>query len=207
MNRFFYGCAIRSRRNRHQFVPAWTTNVLSRISSKTYSHHRLDRGLRSLEQKHPNQNAFHVAIHFQSHLYNPGGRQEQEMEKGVDTLEEVFGRVVNVLIGKGRHEVVGVIVVRLVVDLDLIGETLLLGGGFEVFGEELALLVEVVSGALQRDSRIRRMSCWRTRTRVRDIRVRAHTTSIRMSRSFPVHFLSSSVASCSFHFSCWSSPK
>lgn len=72
------------------------------------------------------------------------------MEKGVDTLEEVLGRVVNMLIGKGRHEVVRVIVVRLVIDLDLIGEALLLGGGFEVFGEELALLVEVVSGALRR---------------------------------------------------------
>lgn len=117
---------------------------------------------RSLEQKHPNQNAFHVAIHFQSHLYKPSGgkeRQRKERGRGVDTLEEVLGRVPNVLIGKGRHEVVGVIVVRLVVDLDLVGEALLFRGGFEVLGEELALLVEVVAGALYREFKIRWMPC------------------------------------------------
>lgn len=40
--------------------------------------------------------------------------------KEVNTLEEILGRVLNVLVGKGRHEVVGVVIIRLVVDLDLV---------------------------------------------------------------------------------------
>lgn len=148
MSRFLYTCAIHSRHDRHQFVPAWIANIPLRIYvPKRIQITDLTAAWGSLEQKHPNQNAFRMAIHFQSHLYNPNGKRETKQE-GCNTLEEVLGRMVNMLIGKGRHEVVRVIVVRLVVDIDLVREALLLGSGFEVFGEELALLVEVVAGAL-----------------------------------------------------------
>lgn len=53
---------------------------------------------------------------------NPRRKRKTGMKgkgKKCDTLEEVLGRVVNVLVGKGCNEVVRVIVVWLVVDLDL----------------------------------------------------------------------------------------
>lgn len=63
-------------------------------------------------------------------------------------VEESLGRPLDVLIGEGRHEVVRVVVVRLVADLHA-GLTSFGGGSLEVLGEELALLVEVVAGTLE----------------------------------------------------------
>lgn len=55
--------------------------------------------------------------------------------------------MLDVVIRKGRHGVVGVVIVGLVADIQA-SETSLTSCGFEVFGEKLALFVEVVAGAL-----------------------------------------------------------
>ena len=57
--------------------------------------------------------------------------------------------MLDVVIGKSRHRIVRVVVVRLVAHLHTIHSGLL-GSGFEVLREELALLVEVVAGTLSR---------------------------------------------------------
>lgn len=61
--------------------------------------------------------------------------------------EQILGRMLDVVIGERGDEVVAVIVVLLVADFDAL-DAGFLSGLFEVFGEELALLVEVVAGAL-----------------------------------------------------------
>jgi hypothetical protein len=53
----------------------------------------------------------------------------------------------NVIIGKGRHRVVRMVIVGLVADIQS-AHPGFLGGGFEVLGEKLTLLVEVVASAL-----------------------------------------------------------
>jgi hypothetical protein len=55
--------------------------------------------------------------------------------------------VLDVVVGERCHEVVRVIVVWTVVDLHVV-ESLFASHGLEVLGEKLALLVEVVAGAL-----------------------------------------------------------
>lgn len=68
--------------------------------------------------------------------------------KGGNPLsKQKLGRMVDMVIRKSRHSVVTVIVVGLVADLDAL-DARLRGGLFEVFGEELALFVEVVAGTL-----------------------------------------------------------
>lgn len=56
--------------------------------------------------------------------------------------------MVNVIIGKGRHRVVRVVIVGLVADV-YSTQTGFLSGGFEVLGKELTLLVKVVASALE----------------------------------------------------------
>lgn len=55
--------------------------------------------------------------------------------------------MVNVIIGKGCHRVVRVVIVGLVADMHS-AQTRFLSGRFEVLGKELTLLVEVVASAL-----------------------------------------------------------
>lgn len=55
--------------------------------------------------------------------------------------------MLDVVVREGGHGVVAVVVVGLVADLDAL-DAGLLGRLFEVLGQELALLVEVVAGAL-----------------------------------------------------------
>lgn len=62
--------------------------------------------------------------------------------------------MVNVIIGKGRHRIVRVVIVGLVADVQST-QTGFLSGGFEVLGEELTLLVKVVASTLD-SKRIRR---------------------------------------------------
>jgi hypothetical protein len=59
----------------------------------------------------------------------------------------VLRRVRNVLVRKAGHEVVAVVVVRLETDVNAL-VTRLLCCRDEVFGEKLALFVEIVAGAL-----------------------------------------------------------
>lgn len=63
--------------------------------------------------------------------------------------KQVLGRVFHVVIRERRHRVVAVVVVRLVADLQTL-DARLLGRLLEVLGQKLALLVEVVAGALFR---------------------------------------------------------
>lgn len=58
--------------------------------------------------------------------------------------------MLNMLIGESGHEVVAVVVLGLVADVDAL-DAGLLGGLFEILGEELALFVEVVTGALEKN--------------------------------------------------------
>lgn len=55
--------------------------------------------------------------------------------------------MLNVVIGKGRHSVVGVVVIGLVADIQTT-DAGLLGSSDKVLGEELSLLVEVVTSSL-----------------------------------------------------------
>ena len=105
--------------------------------------------------------------------------------------------MVDVVIGKGGHEVVAVVVVGLHSQVDTLVVARLLGGLGQVLGQKLALLVEVVAGTLQECISVLFL------TLVIDL---TRTTSMSMSRG-PFHFLMSSVASCSAHFSFLSSPK
>jgi hypothetical protein len=100
------------------------------------------------------------------------------------------------VVGKRRHEVVAVVVVRLHAEIDALVVTSLLGRIDEVFGEELFLLVEVVASTLDFVSKFLYILHWQ----------KILTTSMSIS-SGPFHCFTSSVASCSFHFCCWSSPK
>lgn len=61
--------------------------------------------------------------------------------------QQILGRMLDVVVGKCGNEIVTVVVVRLVADLDAV-DAGFLGGLFEVFRQELALLVEVVAGTL-----------------------------------------------------------
>lgn len=99
------------------------------------------------------------------------------------------------VVRKGRHEVVAVVVVGLHAELDTLVVASLLGCLHKVFGQKLSLLVEVVSGTLMCFSKV-----------VVDLDNSRHTTSMSISRG-PFHCFTSSDASCSFHFCCWSSPK
>lgn len=56
--------------------------------------------------------------------------------------------MLDMVIGETRHEVVAVVVVRLVADIDALDASVL-GSLVEVLRQELALLVEVVAGSLQ----------------------------------------------------------
>lgn len=106
--------------------------------------------------------------------------------------------MLDMVVGERRHRVIAMIVIRLVPNIDTLYASVL-GGLFEVLGEELALFVEVVAGSL--DSVLATISytiSWGKGTK--------HTTSISTSK-FPFHFFTNSVASCSLHFSAWSSPK
>ena len=97
------------------------------------------------------------------------------------------------VIGKGGHEVVAVVILWLHPKLDasLLVYPGLLCSGDEILWQELLLLVEVVSGALfcsQPDS-------------MKETRYsRALTTSMSASSGPRFHFFTSSVASCSAHF-------
>lgn len=55
--------------------------------------------------------------------------------------------MLNMLVGKARHEEVRVIVVWLVAHAYAL-DAGLAGGGFEILGEELGLFVKVVAGSL-----------------------------------------------------------
>ena len=57
-------------------------------------------------------------------------------------------RPCNMVVCESSHEVVAVIVVRLHAELNALVVTSRLGGFDKIFGEELALLVEIVSSAL-----------------------------------------------------------
>lgn len=56
--------------------------------------------------------------------------------------------MLDMVIGETRHEVVAVVVVRLVADIDALDASVL-GSLVEVLRQELALLVEVVAGSLR----------------------------------------------------------
>jgi hypothetical protein len=55
--------------------------------------------------------------------------------------------MLNVIIGKGSHRIVGVVIIRLVADTQA-RQPSFLSGGLEVLRQELTLLVEVVASAL-----------------------------------------------------------
>ena len=55
--------------------------------------------------------------------------------------------MLNVVIGKGRHSVVGVVVIRLVAHIQT-ADAGLIGSSDKVLGKKLSLLVEVVTGSL-----------------------------------------------------------
>jgi cytochrome b len=55
---------------------------------------------------------------------------------------------INVIVGKGSHEVVAVVIVRLHAQLDTLVVAGLLSRVDKVLGEKLALLVEIVAGTL-----------------------------------------------------------
>lgn len=55
--------------------------------------------------------------------------------------------MLNVVIRKGGHGIVGVVIVGLVADIKA-SNACIAGRGFECLGQELALFVEVVAGAL-----------------------------------------------------------
>lgn len=116
----------------------------------------------------------------------------EELPNLLDT--QVLRRPRNVVIGKSGHEVVAMVVVGLHAELNVLVVASFLGCLNKVLGKELALLVEVISGALARS-----VVSWS------DIGGTL-TTSISISNG-PFHCFTSSVASCSFHFCCWSSPK
>lgn len=64
--------------------------------------------------------------------------------------KQCLGRMVHVVVREGGHEVVRVVVVGLVADCEVVlAETEAGGDALQVFGEQLALLVEVVSGSLE----------------------------------------------------------
>jgi len=111
--------------------------------------------------------------------------------------QQVLCSMVDVIIGKGGHEVVAVIVVGLHSQVDTLVVARLFSGLGQVFGQELALLVEVVASTLK--------ECISVLFLVSVI-ILTRTTSMSISRG-PFHFLMSSVASCSAHFSFLSSPK
>lgn len=69
------------------------------------------------------------------------------MEKIDPLCKQVLGRMLDMVIRERGHGVVAVVVVGLVAHLDALNPSVL-GGLFEVLGEQLALLVEVVAGAL-----------------------------------------------------------
>lgn len=73
--------------------------------------------------------------------------KEKNLGKENALGKQILGRMLDMVIRERRHSVVAVIVVRLVADLDAL-DAGLLGGLFEVLGQELALLVEVVAGSL-----------------------------------------------------------
>lgn len=71
-----------------------------------------------------------------------------ETKDGSNALrKEVLGSMLDVVVGEGGHHVVAVVVFGLVADPDAL-DAGLLGGLFEVLRQKLALLVEVVAGAL-----------------------------------------------------------
>ena len=110
---------------------------------------------------------------------------------------QVLRRPLDMVICERGHEVVAVVVVRLQAELDALVVACLLCCLDEVLWQELLLLVEVVAGALS--------GCISMLFPSPDV-IRTRTTSMSISRG-PFHFLMSSVASCSAHFSFWSSPK
>jgi hypothetical protein len=61
-------------------------------------------------------------------------------------LQQVLGRVLDVVLGKRRDEKVRVVIVVLVADREA-GDAIVLGGLFQVLGQQLPLLVKVVAGA------------------------------------------------------------
>lgn len=128
-------------------------------------------------------------------------RESREMGREDDALrKQILGRMLHMLIRERRHKVIAMIVLGLVADAHAF-DAGLLGGFFEVFGEELALFVEVVAGSLTKSSVLLE------RNKKKSYGKDERTTSMRISNGPPFHFLINSVASCSFHFSCWSSPK
>jgi hypothetical protein len=73
-------------------------------------------------------------------------------ELGKNTLcKEILGRVLDVIIRKGSHSIVRVVIVRLVADVKAL-DTCIAGSALEVLRQKLALLVEVISSALGRKS-------------------------------------------------------
>lgn len=55
--------------------------------------------------------------------------------------------MLNMVIRKGSHGIIGVVIVRLVANIQA-GDSSVTGCGLEVLREQLALFVEVVAGAL-----------------------------------------------------------
>ena len=103
--------------------------------------------------------------------------------------------MIHMIIRKARHREIAVIISILPPQIDF---PLALGRFHEVLGEELVLVVEIITGTL-----ICRIQL------VDEVFMRGWmecTTSIKMSSGAPVHFFTSSVESCSAHFDL-SSPK
>lgn len=107
--------------------------------------------------------------------------------------------MLDVVISKTADKVIAMIVVRLEPYVHTFVEANLFRCGHEVLWQKLALLVEIVAGALYG-----RVSICSNPTEMfnngEDCRFKTRTTSIKSS-SGPFHFLTSSVASCSFHCS------
>jgi len=104
--------------------------------------------------------------------------------------------MLDMVIRERCHSKVAVIIIRLEPDVDALLLADLLGRSCEVLRQKLALLIEIVSGALRPVNQ-----------QVKFFGFLAHTTSINISKDSPFHFFNSSVESCSAPFVCQSSPK
>ncbi len=98
----------------------------------------------------------------------------------------------HMLVCEGSHEVVAVVVVGVEAKVDALVVAGLLRSLEQVLGQKLALQVKAVAGALRRREQP---------TPDQHDATRLRTTSMSIS-SGPFHCLTSSVASCCFHFSC-----
>lgn len=119
-------------------------------------------------------------------------------------LNQILGRMLDMIVRKASHRIITMIVIRLVPDLDTLHAGVF-GRFFEILRKKLTLFVEVVSGSLGRHTGVSTPS--RSRAMKRGGGEKEHTTSIRTSKFPPFLRFTNSVASCSFHFAWSSSPK